>query len=117
MTISVAVVGAKGRMGKVVSRLVQETEGFELAASIDSSMTLDAALGADLIFDVTVPAVSQSVVEFAIEQGISVVVGTSGWSSERIATLNKPVAEGTWFSSSVSTFTRMRRFCDMLSRL
>ncbi len=41
----------------------------------------------------TVPAVSQRVVEFAIEHGISVVVGTSGWSAERIATLNKPVAE------------------------
>jgi 4-hydroxy-tetrahydrodipicolinate reductase len=93
MTISVAVVGAKGRMGKVVSRLIEESDDFSLAASIDSSMPLEAALGADLIFDVTVPAVSQRVVEFAIENGISVVVGTSGWSAERISTLNKPVAE------------------------
>ena len=74
-------------MGKVVVRLIEESEDFELAASIDSKTSLDAALGADLIFDVTVPAVSQQVVEFAIVNGISVVVGTSGWSSERIATL------------------------------
>jgi 4-hydroxy-tetrahydrodipicolinate reductase len=93
MTIRVAVVGATGRMGKVVVRLIEESEDFELVASIDSKTPLDAALGADLIFDVTVPAVSQKVVEFAIENGISVVVGTSGWSAERIATLNKPVAE------------------------
>jgi 4-hydroxy-tetrahydrodipicolinate reductase len=79
-------------MGKVVVRLIEESEDFELAASIDSTTPLDAALGADLIFDVTVPAVSQKVVEFAIENGISVVVGTSGWSAERIATLKAPVA-------------------------
>src|SRR5476649_640280 len=92
MTIRVAVVGATGRMGKVVVRLIEESDDFELAASIDSKTRLDAALGADLIFDVTVPAVSQKVVEFAIENGISVVVGTSGWSLERIATLNAAVA-------------------------
>jgi 4-hydroxy-tetrahydrodipicolinate reductase len=79
-------------MGKVVVRLIEESEDFELAASIDSRTPLENAIGADLIFDVTVPAVSQKVVEFAIENDISIVVGTSGWSSERIATLNKPVA-------------------------
>jgi len=79
-------------MGKVVVRLIEESDDFELAASIDSKTPLDAALGADLIFDVTVPAVSQKVVEFAIDNGISVVVGTSGWSLERIATLNAAVA-------------------------
>ena len=92
MTIRVAVVGATGRMGKVVVRLIEESEDFELAAAIDSRTPIDAALGSDLIFDVTVPAVSQKVVEFAIENGISVVVGTSGWSAERIATLKAPVA-------------------------
>jgi 4-hydroxy-tetrahydrodipicolinate reductase len=78
-------------MGKVVSRLIEESDDFEIAASIDSRTPLEEALGADLIFDVTVPAVSQKVVEFAIENGISVVVGTSGWSSERISTLKKPL--------------------------
>jgi 4-hydroxy-tetrahydrodipicolinate reductase len=78
-------------MGKVVSRLIEESDDFELAASIDSRTPLEEALGADLIFDVTVPAVSQKVVEFAIENEISIVVGTSGWSSERIATLKKPL--------------------------
>jgi 4-hydroxy-tetrahydrodipicolinate reductase len=92
MTISVAVVGATGRMGKVVVRLIEESEDFVLAAAIGSTTPLDAALGADLIFDVTVPAVSQTVVAFAIENGISVVVGTSGWSLERIATLTAPLA-------------------------
>jgi 4-hydroxy-tetrahydrodipicolinate reductase len=79
-------------MGKVVVRLIQESDDFELWAPIDSRTPLDAALGADLIFDVTVPAVSQQVVEFAIENGISVVVGTSGWSIERMSTIRQAVA-------------------------
>lgn len=79
-------------MGKVVLRLIEESDDFELWAAIDSRTALDGALGADLIFDVTVPAVSQRVVEFAIENGISVVVGTSGWSIERISTIRKAVA-------------------------
>ncbi|HEX4059346.1 MAG TPA: 4-hydroxy-tetrahydrodipicolinate reductase [Galbitalea sp.] len=92
MTISVAVVGATGRMGRFVSRLIEDSVDFELAASIDSKTPLDAAKGADLIFDVTVPAVSQTVVEFAIENDISAVVGTSGWSLERIDTIRKAAA-------------------------
>lgn len=91
MTISVAVVGASGRMGKVVVRLIEESDDFSLAAAIDSKTPLDAAVGADLIFDVTVPAVSQKVVEFAIENGISVVVGTSGWSIEKISAIRSAV--------------------------
>jgi 4-hydroxy-tetrahydrodipicolinate reductase len=78
-------------MGKVVTRLVEASEDFELAASIDSKTSLDAAIGADLIFDVTVPAVSQRVVDFAIEHGISVVVGTSGWSIEKISAIRGAV--------------------------
>ena len=91
MTISVAVVGATGRMGKVVTRLIEESDDFELAAAIDSKTSLDAAVGADLIFDVTVPAVSQRVVDFAIEHAISIVVGTSGWSNEKIASIRGAV--------------------------
>ena len=91
MTLSVAVVGATGRMGKVVTRLIDESDDFELAASIDSKTSLDAAIGADLIFDVTVPAVSQRVVEFATEHGISVVVGTSGWSIDKISAIRQAV--------------------------
>lgn len=78
-------------MGKVVTRLIEESDDFKLAASIDSKTSLDAAIGADLIFDVTVPAVSQQVVEFAIEHGISVVVGTSGWSIDKISAIRQPV--------------------------
>ena len=61
-------------------------------AQIDSKGELSDMLGADIAVDVTLPAVSQGVVEYAVAHGINVLVGTSGWSSERIATLEQTIA-------------------------
>lgn len=91
MTTKVAVVGATGKLGQLVSQIVRNSEEFELVAEIDSRGELADMLGADIAVDVTLPAVSQSVVEFAVAHGISVLVGTSGWSSERIATLERTI--------------------------
>jgi 4-hydroxy-tetrahydrodipicolinate reductase len=87
MTTRVAVVGASGRMGTLATALIEADPDLELFASIGSRDPLDGALGADLIFDVTTPAVSHEVVEFAIENRITVVVGSSGWAKDRIASL------------------------------
>jgi 4-hydroxy-tetrahydrodipicolinate reductase len=48
-------------------------------------------LGADVVLDVTVPAVSQGVVEYAVANGINALVGTSGWTSERIVALERTI--------------------------
>ena len=85
MTIRVAVVGATGRMGTLVSRLIDSSDDFELTAKVSSHNSLSMMLGADIVVDVSVPAISPSVVDFAIENGLNIVVGTSGWTSERIA--------------------------------
>lgn len=92
MTTKVAVVGATGKMGQLVSRLVTEEDGFELVASLNSSSQLSELDGADLVVDFTVPAVSQGVVEYAVDRGINVLVGTSGWSAERIVGVERLVA-------------------------
>jgi 4-hydroxy-tetrahydrodipicolinate reductase len=91
MTITVAVVGATGRMGRLISRLVDEADDFELVASLGSSSELSEMLVADIVVDVTVPAVSQKIVEYAIANGLSVLVGTSGWSNDRINRLARAV--------------------------
>lgn len=93
MTTSVAIAGATGRMGQLAARLIAASDEFELVASLDSSSELSALRGADVVLDVTVPAVSQSVVEYAIAQGSNVLVGTSGWTGERIAALGRTLAE------------------------
>ncbi len=96
MTTTVAIAGATGRMGQLITRLVGESPDFELVASLHSHSPLDDMLTADVVVDVTVPAVSQAVVDFAVGHGKSVLVGTSGWSASRILSLeNRLFAEGT----------------------
>jgi 4-hydroxy-tetrahydrodipicolinate reductase len=92
MTTKVAVVGAQGTMGRLVCGVVQSAAGFELVASIGSGGDLGEMVGADIVVDVTVPGVSQSVVDFAVGNGINVLVGTSGWSADRIAALERTLA-------------------------
>lgn len=93
MTSKVAVVGATGRLGQLVSRIVRESDEFDLVAELDSRAPLSDMLGADIAVDVTLPGVSQRVVDFAVTNGISVLVGTSGWSSERISSLRSRTAD------------------------
>jgi 4-hydroxy-tetrahydrodipicolinate reductase len=92
MTTRVAIIGATGRMGLLIDDLVASMDDFEVVARLASSSPLDDMLAADVAVDVTVPAVSQSVVEFAVEHGIPTLVGTSGWSAERLTSLGRLVA-------------------------
>jgi 4-hydroxy-tetrahydrodipicolinate reductase len=78
-------------MGTLVCRLIDESDEFELSARVGSGEPLSDVIGADVVVDVTAAAVSQSIVEFCLEHGISVVVGTSGWSSERIDQIRSAV--------------------------
>jgi 4-hydroxy-tetrahydrodipicolinate reductase len=87
----VAVVGATGRMGTLVSRLIEESDDFELTAGIGSKGEFEQILGADAVVDVSVPAASPGVVDFALEHGLKTLVGTSGWTSERIAAVEAKV--------------------------
>jgi 4-hydroxy-tetrahydrodipicolinate reductase len=70
---------------------LDNTVEFELVARLHSGSDLSELVGADIVVDVTAPAVSPGVVEFAVQHGIRVLVGTSGWSAERIATLRKAI--------------------------
>lgn len=85
MTIRVAVAGATGKMGRLAIRLIEEADDLELHAALHSRSSLDEMLGADVALDVTHPAASAGIVEFATGAGIPIVVGTSGWSGDRIA--------------------------------
>ena len=90
---SLAVVGATGKMGRLASEIIAAAEDFEVIAQIDSKGSLSEMIGADIVFDVTQPGVSQGVVDFAVSHSINVLVGTSGWSNDRITTLTRAVAE------------------------
>jgi 4-hydroxy-tetrahydrodipicolinate reductase len=75
-------------MGKLALDLIEASQDLSVFAALDSKSELSAALGADAIFDVTRLDVSQSVVAFAQANSIPVVVGTSGWSKDKLASLD-----------------------------
>jgi len=92
MTIKVAVVGATGRMGKLALDLIDGAQDLALHAALDSKSELSEVIGADVVFDVTLPDVSPKVVEFCVANGLKVVVGTSGWSAAKLATVEKQLS-------------------------
>lgn len=89
MTIRVAVAGSTGKMGRLAIGLIEASDDLELHGALHSGSSLDEMLGADVALDVTHPAVSAGIVEFATGAGIPIVVGTSGWSNDRIAEIAK----------------------------
>jgi 4-hydroxy-tetrahydrodipicolinate reductase len=92
MTTRIALVGGTGRLGAVIRGVVDDLDGFAIAAVLTSGSTLDELDGADLVVDASVPAASIDVVRAAVDRGLNVLVGTSGWSAERIA-LVRPLVE------------------------
>jgi len=85
--IAVSLVGASGKLGSVVRRLIEASDDYEIHSALGSSSDLSEMDGADLVVDVSHPAVSHDVVSRATRQGINVLVGTSGWHADRIAAL------------------------------
>ena len=92
MTRIVGVAGATGRLGSSVARVIDLTEGFT-ARELDAHGEVDVT-GLDMVFDATVYAASQRVVQAAVAAGIPVIVATSGWSQQRIEQLRTDGARG-----------------------
>ena len=92
MVLRVAVTGATGRMGRLVQGLVEREPDLGVAALLDSSSGMELLDGADAVVDVSVPAASPGIVAAALDRGIPVLVGTSGWTAERLAPLRTRLA-------------------------
>ena len=84
--ITVAVLGASGRMGSTVCHAVTDADDLELTARLDDGddvSDLDAAT-AQVAVDFTVPEVTEDNVHALIDAGIHAVVGTTGWTAESL---------------------------------
>ena len=85
--IKVSVVGAKGRMGSHVVEAVNNAEDTQLALALDAGddLTQITTDNTDVVVEFTVPSVSLNNVLTLIGQGVDVVVGTTGWTDEKLA--------------------------------
>lgn len=93
--IRVGVLGARGRMGQQVCLAVEAATDLELVASIDLGDDLAAAAagGVQVLVDFTHPDVVMDNVRFAIENGLHAVIGTTGFTAERLDTVRGWLAE------------------------
>lgn len=84
--IRVGVLGARGRMGTEVCKAVDAAEDMELVAMVEVGDWLfnvsDA--GAEVVIDFTRPEVVMDNLHWCIDQGIHTVVGTTGFTPERL---------------------------------
>jgi 4-hydroxy-tetrahydrodipicolinate reductase len=97
--IRVGVLGARGRMGQQVCRAVDAAPDLEVVAMVDAGDWLFSVADADsqVLVDFTHPDVVMDNIRFAIDQGIHAVVGTTGFTDERLDTIR------TWLADSPAT--------------
>ena len=93
--IRVGVLGARGRMGQQVCQAVDAAEDLDLVAMVDAGDWLFsvADAGAQVLVDFTHPDVVMDNVRFAVDQGIHAVVGTTGFTPERLDTIRTWLAD------------------------
>ncbi|MFG2306066.1 4-hydroxy-tetrahydrodipicolinate reductase [Actinacidiphila glaucinigra] len=87
--IRVGVIGARGRMGAEAVKAVEAAEGLELVAAIGREDKLEslAENGAQVAVELTTPGSVMGNLDFCLRHGIHAVVGTTGWTDERLDTL------------------------------
>ncbi|HLS02215.1 MAG TPA: 4-hydroxy-tetrahydrodipicolinate reductase [Beutenbergiaceae bacterium] len=85
MTIRVAVIGAQGRMGHTTCQAIEAAPDMELKAQIEVGEDITALAGnVDVAVDFTLPDATEANVHYLIDMGIHAVVGTTGWTEERL---------------------------------
>jgi 4-hydroxy-tetrahydrodipicolinate reductase len=87
--LRVAVLGSAGRMGSEAVAAVEAADDLELAAALDRDDSLDAltAAGTQVAIDLTHPDAVMGNLEHCVKHGVHGVIGTTGWTDERLATV------------------------------
>ncbi|MFJ5044568.1 4-hydroxy-tetrahydrodipicolinate reductase [Streptomyces sp. NPDC088719] len=97
--LRVAVLGAKGRIGSEAVTAIEAADDLELVAALGRGDKLEtlADTGAQAVVELTTPASVMGNLDFCVRHGIHAVVGTTGWTDERLAQLT------TWLDGSPGT--------------
>jgi 4-hydroxy-tetrahydrodipicolinate reductase len=93
--LRVAVLGARGRIGTEAVRAVEAAEDMELVAALGRGDRLEALAeaGAQVAVELTTPASVMGNLDFCVRHGIHAVVGTTGWTDERLTQLRGWLAQ------------------------
>ena len=112
--IKIIMNGCNGRMGQVITQLVDESELYEIVAGIDvntskfNSYPVYASpdkcdVPADVIIDFSHPSAFNAITQYAIDTKTPIVVATTGLAREQLAELPKIAASiPVFFSANMS---------------
>jgi len=89
----VGVFGSRGRMGAEVCRAVERSPDLELVAAIDLGDDRTPAEAAQVIVDFTHPDAVMDNLSWCVDHGVHAVVGTTGFTEERLDQLRAMLAD------------------------
>ncbi|MCB0946900.1 MAG: 4-hydroxy-tetrahydrodipicolinate reductase, partial [Mycobacterium sp.] len=83
----VGVLGARGKVGTTMCAAVRNADDMTLSAEVDAgdSLAMFTDNDTEVVIDFTHPDVVMNSLEFLIDNGIHAVVGTTGFTDDRIA--------------------------------
>ncbi|HEU5033795.1 MAG TPA: 4-hydroxy-tetrahydrodipicolinate reductase [Mycobacteriales bacterium] len=87
------VLGARGRMGSEVCRAVEAADDLELVAAVDAGDDREPLRAAQVVVDFTTPSAVMDNVNWCIDAGRHVVVGTTGFDDDRLAQVRSRLAD------------------------
>jgi len=82
----VGVLGARGKVGRTMSEAVRAAADLTLTAEVDAGdpLSLFADSGTEVVIDFTHPDVVMNNLKFLVDNGIHAVVGTTGFTEDRL---------------------------------
>jgi 4-hydroxy-tetrahydrodipicolinate reductase len=91
----VGVLGAKGKVGATMVQAVESAEDLTFAVGVDAGdpLSLFADNRTEVVIDFTHPSVVMDNLKFLIDNGIHAVVGTTGFTDERLAQVRAWLAD------------------------
>lgn len=90
---TVGVIGASGKMGSLACETIEAADDLELTARITEDNSIEELAGVDVAIDFTHPGAVMDNITWCVEHGVNVVAGTSGFTDERLATIEKHLSD------------------------
>jgi len=87
--IKVGVIGSRGKMGAQACAALEAADDLALSACVDVDDSLDALGDVDVAVDFTSPVAVMDNLAWCISAGVHVVVGTSGFTDERLQVVRR----------------------------
>jgi len=118
--IRVAVAGAAGRMGQTVCAAVEGAEGMEVTGRADPQLgttAADVVSGADVLVDFTQPDSALGNAQTALDAGVHVVIGTSGFDLDGLREATREASANAFYAPNFAIgAVLMMRFAAEASR-